>query len=215
MSSGSISKYLALMLSLLLVASVGGVFAIWHFAEEPAETKSGNFGIGINEFTWKPEEILPDDEEIGKDYLNLLESITNNNKMGLNSGKGNVIKSTAKQYGYVHCDQQVTGGNLKHLKDFFTSADNELDFVIGYGDETTLYVYMFEADAAQNAFAGTTYINVYMTIMKYEAVGGVKKWVAKESQQGYAIVKFMPNSNYRGILPEDWKRGAIPASLLA
>ena len=214
MYNSSTTKYLALLLSLLLIASAGGVFAVWIYAEAPAATRSSLLSVAIPEenFVWTPEQILPDDEDLGKDYLNLLVSLTDNSKMGLNSGKGNVIEDTAKKYGYVHCDQNVTGGNLKHLKDFFTSADRELDFVVGYGDESTLYIYMFENYHISNGLVGVSLIPVYKTIVVKETVDGEEIWTAKESQLGYATVKYMPNSNHIGIHPEDWKRGSIPAA---
>ena len=206
MSSTSTTKYLALLIALLLVASCGGVFAVWTFAENPAESKSDSVGISINEynFVWTPEEILPTDKP-GENYITLLGSILDNSKVGLNSSK-DVIFDTAERYGIVHCDQNVQGGNLKHLNDVFTSSDQDLDFVISYVSETELHCFMFEDDDVNSGLVDVTPIKVYKTILRY--AGG--EWYGEESQLGYATIRYLPSSNHIGVLPNEWVRGALP-----
>ena len=71
---------------LIFCASISGVFATWFFAEETPTSVMKAEDIGISEFVWKPEEILPDVTP-GQNYLDLHESILENTKGGLNSSK--------------------------------------------------------------------------------------------------------------------------------
>ena len=82
----SITVFLKLLIVLLIVASIGGTYATWRYAEEKAENNNDLMNIKINEFTWAPEEILPTDKP-GENYIELLKSILENNKAGLNSNK--------------------------------------------------------------------------------------------------------------------------------
>lgn len=206
MRGRSISKYLVLLLALMAVASVSGVFAVWMFAEDSPEPRSQSVNIALREdsFVWTPEQILPTDKP-GENYLNLLSSILNNGKVGLNSSK-DVILSTAQEYGIVHCDQTVQGCNLKHLNDVFTASDRDLDFVIEYKSNTELHCFMFEDDDVDSGFVGTTKIKVYKTILRFDG----NEWYGEETQLGYATIQYLPNSSHIGILPADWTRGALP-----
>ena len=206
MRSRSTIKFMALLCALLLAASVGGVFAVWRFAEDPAESRSDSIGVAIREenFVWKPEEILPTDKP-GENYMTLLDSILNNIKVGLNSSK-DVILNTAQEYGIVHCDQTVQGGNLKHLNDVFTASDRDLDFVIEYKSDTELHCYMFEDDDVDSVLVDVTLIKAYKTILRFDG----SEWYGEESQLGYATIRYLPNSNHIGILPQEWLRGKPP-----
>lgn len=204
----STTKYIALLLALLLIASAGGVFAVWRYAEDPAESVHDSVGITIREdnFVWTPEQILPTDKP-GENYMSLLGSILDNIKVGLNSSK-DVIFDTAKRYGIVHCDQNVQGGNLKHLEDVFTSSDRDLDFVIAYVSDTELHCFMYEDDDIRSGLVGTTLIKVYKTILRFDG----NEWYGEESQLGYATIKYLPNSNHIGVIPGEWVRGALPTT---
>ena len=203
----STTKYLALLLTLLLIASVGGAFAVWTFAEGSPDPQSKNVGITIREdnFVWTPEQILPTDKP-GENYMSLLDAILNNRKVGLNSGK-DVIYDTAEDYGFVHCDQNVQGGNLKHLNDVFTSSDRDLDFVISFISESELHCFMFEDDDIRNGLVDVTQIKVFKTILRYNG----DEWYGEESQLGYATIRYLPDSSHIGVLPGEWVRGALPA----
>ena len=205
MRSISTSKYLVLLLALLLIASVSGVFAVWRYANGPVGSQFDNIGLILSEFVWAPEEILPEDESLGEDYLQLLDSILNNNKMGLNSGKGDTFEDSVRQHVVLHWDQNIQGGNLKHLKDFLTGGARELDYVMYYISDTEFHVYMFENDDVDQGTLNVTQIKVYKTILIYEN----GKWVGKESQLGYATLKYVPNSRHVGIIPTEWVRGNL------
>ena len=111
---GSFTVRIFMLLLALLLLCVGGVWASWIYCEEYADPSTDNLGgIGLSEFVWAPEEILPTDKP-GENYLDLLESILNNSKGGLNSSKG-TLENAVDKHQLVHSSQNVQGGNLKHL----------------------------------------------------------------------------------------------------
>ena len=201
---GSITKYIKLLIVLLIVASVGGTYATWHYAEENAENKNDLIKIKINDFVWAPEEILPTDKP-GENYIELLGSILENDKAGLNSNK-DVLENAVLKDGIVHSSQNVQGGNLKHL--FTSSASRELDFLVEYITDDKFAVYMFDNKDVNSGLVNVTLIKVYKTILLQE--NGV--WIGKESQLGYAILRYFKDTNYIAITPSEWVFGNIPTN---
>ena len=204
MRSGSTIRLISFLCALLLLASTGGAYATWLYANGDAEERSENMGLTLFEFVWKPEEILPT-ETPGENYLSLLNSILNNSKVGLNSKK-DTLADAVIQYKVVHCSQNVTGGNLKHLLDVFSSSNDKLDFIVQHITDEEFHVYMFESDDIDNGIVGTTRIKVYKTILVDEG----NKWVARESQFGHAVMRYLSNSTYIGIDPGEWQQGPLP-----
>lgn len=200
----SITVFLKLLIVLLIVASIGGTYATWRYAEEKAENNNDLMNIKINEFTWAPEEILPTDKP-GENYIELLKSILENNKAGLNSNKDTLENAVLKDV-IVHSSQNVQGGNLKHL--FISSASRELDFVVEYIEDDQFAVYMFDNKDVNNGLVDVTFIKVYKTILIQE--NGV--WTGKESQLGYAVLRYFKNTNYIAITPSEWVLGNIPTN---
>lgn len=202
MYQGTLTKYLALLCALVLVCSMGGVGAVWIFAEDPANTAADKMNIGLSEFVWAPEEILPADRP-GENYLDLLNSILNNSKGGLNSNKG-TLENAVKKDIVVHSSQNVQGGNLKHL--FITTASQDLDFIVQYISATELHVYIFEDDDVTAGLVNTTQIKVYKTIVLEE--NGV--WRGEESRLGYATIRYVKDTSYLAIDPSEWIYGNLP-----
>ena len=52
-----------MMFSFLYVIGVGGVFALWHYTENNTIDETKEISLGIVEFIYRPEEVLPGDEE--------------------------------------------------------------------------------------------------------------------------------------------------------
>ena len=206
MGSRSTSKYIALLLGLLLIASLGGVFAVWFYANGTPSPRSDDVGITLAEFVYKPADILPEDESLGEDYIQLLESILNNGKIGLNSGKGDTLEAAVQKNEILHWDQNIQGGNLKFLKDFLVGGARELDYVMHYVSDTEFHVYKYENDDVDQGTPNVTRIKVYKTILIKED----GTWTGKESQLGYATLRYVPNSSHIGIIPTEWVRGNMP-----
>ena len=193
-------SFIYILFIMIIFASFGGAYATWIFAEEPAVSKQDSNSIILSEFVWAPEEILPDVTP-GQNYLDLYESILNNNKGGLNSSKDTLENALFKDdEGLLHGDENVSGGNLKHL--FVTSASRELDFIAQRISNTEIHVYMYQASQAKGGAVGVTKINVYMTI--YLSDG--EDWEGAEAQLGTAIVQYMPNSNIIAIDVGTWTK---------
>ena len=74
MRSNFLSKFLLLLCLLLVLSSVGGVFAIWQYAEDPSASVADNVPFTLGEFKWEGSEILPDDVE-GEDHAWLIKSL--------------------------------------------------------------------------------------------------------------------------------------------
>lgn len=204
-------RRMTLWLSILLLGStllsVAGVYANFMYATGRMAPVERRTNIILSEFVWKPEEILPTDTP-GENYILLLESILENNKGDLNSGKDTLEKAVL-QYEVVHSSQNVQGGNLKHLKDMIPDDSEDLDFLVQRITDNEFHLYMFEHDDAHNGVADYTQIKVYNAILTKNN----NKWEATEAQLGYAALRYLPNSNnYIAIDPAEWVRGYLPAA---
>ncbi len=202
MRTSYFSKALAICLTILITLSLSGAFAAWYYCETPLASESDDTNFSLSIFTWKPEEILPT-EKPGENYMVLLDSILNNSKGGLNSGKGTLENATKKDR-IVHSSQNVQGGNLKHL--FVTEPCKELDFIVQYITATEFHVYMYEENDVNAGTVNVTQIKFFKTIL-VETNG---EWTAQESQLGYSTMRYVQDTNYIALFPEEWVMGTLP-----
>ena len=187
----------ALFSAIIFFTSVGATYATWFFAEEPCSDTKTSQGLILSEFVWAPEEILP--VTPGQNYLDLHYSILNNNKNGLNSSKDALEKAVIKE-AILHSSDNIQGGNLKHL--FITEATRELEFLVEYISQTEFHLYMYNKSDVQDGAVGITKIQVYMSILTKEN----DEWYSNESQLGYALIQYLPNSNIISIDVDTWAR---------
>lgn len=136
-----------------------------------------------------PDEVLPDDEQatqVGENHMALIEKILNEDQKGygLNETRKPIIHNYLNKVGdVVYCEQNVQGGNLKHVMiDELVSA-NQLLFQIEYVSDTEYVTYTYRAEDIDNATVGDV-IPVFRTIMTKE--NGV--WDASKSYEGGAAV---------------------------
>ena len=191
--------FLGVLAAFTLFSSVGGAYAVWRFAEDPAVSVSDSQSLHLSEFVWQPEEILPSVTP-GQNFLDLYNSILNNVKAGLNSSKGVLENAVNKSdTGLVHCNQNVQGGNLKHL--FITEATRELEFVMERISGSTFVLYIYKEADTYGAM-GVSRIEVYKTILKEE--NGV--WDGEETQFGYATLQYFPGTSVHAIDVSTWSR---------
>ena len=191
---------LSVILSVMLsFAVIGGVYANWHYAEEPAESATTGLGVAINEFIWKAEEILPTVKP-GQNYLDLHEAIINNAKAGLNGSKDSLEEAVIKEKNsFIHSGYNLHGSNMKHL--FITEACKELDFVLAYYSDTEFHLFIFKISDTKEGVVGVDKISVYKSILK--KANGV--WESEEVQMGFATTKRL-NSNTIIIDHKSWYR---------
>ena len=183
-----IMRYTSLLCCLFLLASIGGVFATWYFAEAPAKSVTDTMGITLSEFVWKPVEILPTESEIGENHLALIELILNENEKGygLNYDSKNVLEGYLNRYGVVFSNQKTSGGNLKFVSD----ETNQLYFCVEKVSDTIYYAYTFSRNDLSMAIGTYTAIPVYRTVLEKTDI-----WRAPRSYFGYAQTKSLRDMN--------------------
>ena len=169
-----------------MVVLVPGVFATWRYSYLPV----GSQGIELNntlvEFYYKPEELLPGDDdatELHENHLRLIENIVNHIDYGLNATKKPIVLQLLKtEKDKVYSDQNVQGGNLKHM--LLDSSDVEnLMFVVEYVTDTEFAAYTFSGVKASYSNMDS-FIEVYKTQILYEN----GRWKATRSFTGQSKV---------------------------
>ena len=197
-----------LLLLFVLSLSLGGAFANWAFSDFPPSPLDTANGLGINPFLYKPEEVLPDEEISAswqENHMDLLENILNGRSYGLNYS--NRLDDAVEDYMLLHGQDNISGGNLKHL--FTTQESKLLDFVIQYKSDTEYVLYTFEDDALATGTVNSTRIVVYQVVLRYEN----GKWDAPGALKGHAIIRTYRTSNnktYRTVHPDDFLPGELP-----
>ncbi|MBQ8549953.1 MAG: hypothetical protein IJ426_01290 [Clostridia bacterium] len=134
----SFSAKLMLLVCLLLVATtVGGVFATWRYAEDPASTVQNNVPFMLGEFTWEGSDILPDDVE-GEDHAWLIKSLVSGESGGKVIGLDNP-NSALNDY----INDRLSGG-LGWKRDYFGSmavtGDEEMEALFGAAAEGLSFI---------------------------------------------------------------------------
>ena len=176
---------LVVVLSVFFCTIVGAV-ATWRFSELPAVGNGNDFNVTLNVFDFKPSEILPGDQEdtqLHSNHYNLIESIVNHIDYGLNATKKPIVRELLEDgAGVVYGNQNVQGGNLKHM--LLSGSDvNALMFAVEYHTDTEYWSYTF-SQASINLATNGDYVEVYKTIV--EKKNG--KWEATKSYYGKAKV---------------------------
>lgn len=182
--SRSIMRYTALLCSLFVLASIGGVFATWHYAYGTVANVKEDLSVSLSEFEWKPDEILPTESEIGENHLALIELILNESKKGygLNYDNKYVLEEYLENHGIIFSNQKVTGGNLKFVSD----ETNQLYYCVEKISDTMYYAYTFSYNNLNSVKGTTTVMPVYRTVLEKTDI-----WRAPRSYFGYAQTKLL------------------------
>ena len=99
----------------------------------------------------------------------------------------------------IYGDQNVQGGNLKHLM-IDSSAVDRLTFLIVRISATEYHTYTYVSADVSGGLPGQSRVHVYRTVMK-KGDNGV--WSAPASYEGYATVS-APGIVYRAIVYRTW-----------
>ena len=182
---------LSLILALLIFVScltTTGVFATWRYSNPDVaiQSQNVNVGVGIGGFIYKPEQILPgiEADKLDENHLDLVNNILYEASYGLNATKKPVIHEyLSADNNVIYGNQNVSGGNLKHVLTNKTGAEN-LQFAIKRISATEYHTYTFSETTLRNTMIGQTML-AYKTIM---VKGEVGKWTATRSYQGVATV---------------------------
>ena len=193
MSKVRIIKITSIIFAVALLLSLGGVAAAsWVY---PVNTISNqSVSVKPTAFTWEGAEVLPDDTQnsIGENHIQLIDNILFEMKYGLNA-EGNsakpIIHNSLNRVGDVlYCQQNVQGGNLKHLMIDGSDAFSLL-FQVEYVSDTEYNLYTYSAPLIKSANINST-IEVFFTVLKVNDYG---VWQAVKSYAGTAVV-VKPNS---------------------
>ena len=177
------------LIFLVLAMVVPGVYGNWSYYIDSPVVDEANRGIILGGFYYNSQEILPDSSEDIKNKENhylLIENILNHNKYGLNRNDKEVIHNYLGEDGNILYGQQnVSGGNLKHVLVKNTSAEN-VQFVITRISATEYHAYTYKV-ADLNGTAMGSYLEAYKTILVYgEHEDGEAEWHLHGSLHGYA-----------------------------
>lgn len=183
-------RRLILPMILCAVLLTGGVYGLFYYQnEKPSDVSVGN-DISMEVFGYPPDEIIPgggdndDPIEVGNDHMELIHNIVYHKSYGLNATHKPIIHEVLSEDGNViYCDQNVQGGNLKHLAIDKSDNSQKLYFVISRKSATEYHAFtMRQLDV--NRTVGTR-ITVYKTLL---IKGSDGKWIYTLSYKGMAEV---------------------------
>ena len=182
-------RWLSLLLCVMLLFSVGGVYATWYYANLSCDPKTDNVSVNLHVFNYPPEEVLPggDIEEapLGQNHLVLIDLILNENdkNYGMNYDSKEIIINYAENQDAIYCNQKISGGNLKFILDTRNNTHN-LYYCVQKVSDTLYYAYTFSTEELSTAGGSQTEIMAYRTTLEL-----TDKWRATVSYQGYALTK--------------------------
>lgn len=168
--------------------------AEWMYPDMSLTLENGlDVNVDLIEFEYTPEEILPGGDnneqvQVGQNHMQLITNVVDHVTYGLNATSKPIVRELLEDGATaVYSNQNVSGGNLKHmlLDDYRMEA---LDFAVKYETDTFYTTFTFESKWLASRYVGTT-IAVYKTEMHYQN----DKWVATRSYKGTAVV-----ANVRG-----------------
>ena len=209
MVKGLMIKLMATVCAFFLCVGAASAYATWIYPEAPSKGM-GQVGIQLQEFVYKPDEVLPDDGEASaqqKNHLDVVNELLFNSKMGANTK--NALTNAIKKEGLLNYLETIQGGNLKHLIDS-TDGGKNLGFVMVYVDETQFYAYTFY----RLNHTGGERIVVYKTLIKQNSDptidvdknGKMDDWVAYSSLSGTAEATVLSGNQYT-IIVDTWQAG--------
>ncbi len=186
----SVSKISLFLSSLLMVGTIAGVSAAFIYVTNP-ENVMANQHLGVAQFEYEPEEVLPDTPEDTVHQTNhnaVVYELLFNNNMGLNDG-GKFLPDEVEEHGLLPYLQKVQGGNLKHLIDASEGGKN-LGFDLEYINDDSFYAYSYyRYDHTHEEI-----IVAYRTLIErntdssvdQDGDGRMDKWKASASVKGWA-----------------------------
>ena len=182
-------RFAIIITCVVLLATTGGVFATWQYAENSPTPQQHNVGVSLSEFYYPPEEILPGgggsasgEVALGENHFAVIEIIVNTagNGYALNSNNSLIHSKLDNEGDMLFSNQKISGGNLKFILDPKNNT-HKLYYVIEKSSDTLYYIYTFSTDALATASGTEFEIEVYRT-----AVEKSNKWVATVSHKGVA-----------------------------
>ena len=182
-----ITKILALLVIITAIASIGGAFATWKYAEESPLPDDTDVSVSVGVFDYPPEQILPGGDTTeatpGENHNQLIYLILweDDKNYGLNINKNALIHQYLKSHEVVYSNQKISGGNLKFILDVRNNTYG-LYYCIQKVSDTLYYAYTFSVDDLSTNGGTSNRIKVFRTTL--EKING--EWDDTVAYEGWA-----------------------------
>ena len=182
-----IRKFTVVLSFLLVLSSIGGVYATWNYAGAPMQSVNQALGVTLSEFHYPPEEILPggdnDSEvELGGNHYTVVKLIVDEAGSGYSLNDSNsIIHSLLESYDSIYSNQKISGGNLKFILDPKNNT-HKLYYAIERISEDIYYIYTYSIDDLATVGGTDLKLLTYRTeVIKIDGT-----WTLYDSHIGYA-----------------------------
>lgn len=226
------TNVVSLVLAFVLLLSVGGAFATWQYALGRCDDVVKELPLEV--FPWEGSDILPEEDEVGKNHRNLIEmilngTVTNANgtvtNLGLNHSGSYINNEIADRSGSWLGRSDTLGSmdfwEKSDIDKYFNTSNENTTFVIHFpnGVSNTYYLYTTDVDLETNnnpnIAIGEKVYPVYRTVLSKNAEG---VWEATETKLGYAVSDWYDNRitgswlQYPSFNPETWTEAELGTS---
>ncbi|MBE6671268.1 MAG: hypothetical protein E7593_03600 [Ruminococcaceae bacterium] len=230
MNGKIILKPLTLIVALLFIISIGGAYATWYYSRGVCDDVYEVLPLDV--FPWSGAEILPEEDQVGKNHRSLIEIILNgtikenNGKttyLGLNyqqSYLNSEIESRSEGSWWATSD---TLGSMdfwekSDIDKYFNTSNENISFVIYFPDGVSDTYYLYTTDVklnngdSANIAIGENIYPIYQTVLKKNSQG---VWEATETKMGYAKSAWYDNRitgsllKYPSFDPSTWKEETL------
>ena len=148
-----IMRAMSLIMCIVVIVSIGGVYAVWQYSSNRPNTESLEIPIKVGEFEWSGSGNLPTDDAIGEDHLALIQNIIAHPEHGLNQSGSYLNEQIEKRQdgGLGWRDGRDTLGSMAvtqsgELTEIFGLDASNLDFLIQFVSNTEYYIFTTGVD---------------------------------------------------------------------
>ncbi len=199
-------RYISLLMCLLLILSVGGVYATWKYSNMGPNPSSLEISLKLGEFNWVGSGDLPTDDAIGEDHIALIQAIIDHPEHGLNISNSYLNKQIKSRQngGLGWTSGRDTLGSMavtqsQELTDIFGLDAFNLDFLIQFVSSTEYYIFTTGVNLGErgeinfwgnNSKPGNPTVPIGERIYPIYRTRVVKTdgtWVAVETKAGSAV----------------------------
>ncbi len=156
MRSRVLVRVLSVFCAIVILLSVGSVFAIWTFSSgEAPKPVNDVLPLVLSEFTWEGSDILPDDVE-GEDHAWLIQNLVNGVKNGKVIGLDNANSDLSN-----YIEKRLDGG-LGWKRDYFGSmavtGDDEMEALFGAAAEGLCFIIQVKSSTEYYIYTTSVYL---------------------------------------------------------
>lgn len=204
---------------LLLTMTVPGVYALWQFAEDPAQSASETISLKLKEFDWEGSEILPDDEETGHAHAALIDNLINGEGIGLNTPDSYLNDQIDRRSGFPFYRDTLGSMAIREgdeLNNLFDLDTQNVTFLIQMVSDNTYYIFTTSLELGENGSPNYPIGSTISPIYRTTVVKGNGVWTATITQEGAATSAYYEESQIINITrskipsfdPDSWRPSA-------